>query len=83
MTQTSRATTVAATATSTATKETLEDYTLRFAPGHYRRWSPGVVAESGLGGIAYLADFGANIGIAFGITHRVQDHVLPAQRALG
>ena len=54
-----------------ATKETLEDYTLRFAPRHYRRWTPGVVAVSALGGIAYLADFaiGANIGIAYGTTN--------------
>ncbi|WP_208971712.1 purine-cytosine permease family protein [Kineococcus rubinsiae] len=53
---------------STATSETLEDYTLRFAPRSYRRWTPGVVATSALGGIAYLADFsiGANIGIAHG-----------------
>src|SRR3954469_22634306 len=57
--------------TATATKETLEDYTLRFAPRHYRRWTPGVVAISALGGIAYLADFaiGANIGIAYGTTN--------------
>src|SRR3954468_18022898 len=56
---------------SEATKETLEDYTLRFAPRHYRRWGPGVVAISALGGIAYLADFaiGANIGIAYGTTN--------------
>ncbi len=54
-----------------ATKETLEDYTLRFAPRHYRKWSTGVVAISALGGIAYLADFaiGANIGIAYGTTN--------------
>jgi purine-cytosine permease-like protein len=52
----------------TATSETLEDYTLRFAPRSYRRWGTGVVAVSALGGIAYLADFaiGANIGIAYG-----------------
>ncbi|WP_374222827.1 cytosine permease [Williamsia sp. CHRR-6] len=51
-----------------ATRETLEDYTLRFAPRSYRRWGPAVVATSALGGIAYLADFaiGANIGIANG-----------------
>ena len=56
---------------SEATKETLEDYTLRFAPRHYRRWSSGVVAISALGGIAYLADFaiGANIGISYGTTN--------------
>jgi purine-cytosine permease-like protein len=49
-------------------KETLEDYTLRFAPRSYRKWSVGVVATSALGGIAYLADFaiGANIGISYG-----------------
>lgn len=53
--------------------ETLEDYTLRFAPRHYRRWSPAVVATSALGGIAYLADFaiGANIGIAYGTANAV------------
>ncbi|SUA76955.1 Uncharacterised protein [Nocardia otitidiscaviarum] len=51
-----------------AAKETLEDYTLRFAPRSYRKWSPAVVGVSALGGIAYLADFaiGANIGIAHG-----------------
>ncbi|TDD52644.1 hypothetical protein E1263_28965 [Kribbella antibiotica] len=56
---------------SAATRETLEDYTLRFAPRSYRRWSTGVVAVSALGGIAYLADFaiGANIGIAYGTTN--------------
>lgn len=53
---------------SSAAKETLEDYTLRFAPRHYRRWGTGTVAISALGGIAYLADFaiGANIGISYG-----------------
>src|SRR6201995_1262037 len=52
----------------TATHETLEDFTLRFAPRSYRKWSTGVVAVSALGGIAYLADFaiGANIGISYG-----------------
>ena len=58
-------------ATATAANETLEDYTLRFAPRSYRRWGTGVVATSALGGIAYLADFaiGANIGIAHGTTN--------------
>src|SRR3954454_11841291 len=53
---------------SAATRETLEDYTLRFAPRHYRKWTPAVVGISALGGIAYLADFaiGANIGISYG-----------------
>jgi purine-cytosine permease-like protein len=51
-----------------AAKETLEDYTLRFAPRSYRRWSPTVVATTALGGIAYMADFsiGAGIGLAHG-----------------
>jgi purine-cytosine permease-like protein len=55
----------------TAARETLEDYTLRFAPRHYRKWGTGVVAVSALGGIAYLADFaiGANIGISYGTTN--------------
>jgi purine-cytosine permease-like protein len=55
----------------TATHETLEDYTLRFAPRSYRKWSTGVVGVSALGGIAYLADFaiGANIGISYGTTN--------------
>ena len=57
--------------TATAARETLEDYTLRFAPRSYRRWSPGVVGVTALGGIAYLADFaiGANIGISYGTTN--------------
>jgi hypothetical protein len=61
------ATTTAAPAVGAA-KETLEDYTLRFAPRSYRRWGTGTVAISALGGIAYLADFaiGANIGISYG-----------------
>lgn len=51
-----------------AAKETLEDYTLRFAPRSYRRWTPMVVATTALGGIAYMADFsiGAGIGLAHG-----------------
>ncbi|MFJ5955296.1 purine-cytosine permease family protein [Paenarthrobacter sp. NPDC092416] len=56
-----------------AAKESLEDYTLRFAPRSYRKWSAGVVATSALGGIAYLADFsiGANIGIAYGTVNAI------------
>ena len=59
---------IATGAAAAAARETLEDYTLRFAPRSYRKWGPGVVAISALGGIAYLADFaiGANIGIANG-----------------
>ncbi|MFE4061318.1 purine-cytosine permease family protein [Streptomyces sp. NPDC059096] len=50
-----------------AADETLEDYTLRFAPRSYRRWTPMVVATTALGGIAYLADF--SIGAGIGLTH--------------
>ncbi|MFJ9155764.1 purine-cytosine permease family protein [Streptomyces griseoviridis] len=53
--------------TDQATKETLEDYTLRFAPRSYRRWTPMVVATTALGGIAYMADF--SIGAGIGLTH--------------
>jgi purine-cytosine permease-like protein len=63
--------TAAASSSLTATKETLEDYTLRFAPRSYRKWSTRVVGISALGGIAYLADFaiGANIGMSYGTTN--------------
>lgn len=56
-----------------ATRESLEDYTLRFAPRSYRKWTAGVVATSALGGIAYLADFsiGANIGVSYGTANAV------------
>ncbi|MFI9359002.1 purine-cytosine permease family protein [Streptomyces lydicus] len=50
-----------------AAGETLEDYTLRFAPRSYRRWKPMVVATTALGGIAYMADF--SIGAGIGLTH--------------
>ncbi len=55
-----------ATTRTSGTRETLEDYTLRYAPLSFRRWGPGVVAVTALGGIAYLADFsiGASIGMA-------------------
>ena len=56
-----------------AQNETLEDYTLRYAPHSFRRWSPGVVAISALGGIAYLADFsiGASIAISYGTLNAI------------
>jgi hypothetical protein len=58
----------AASGTDQAVQETLEDYTLRFAPRSYHRWTPMVVATTALGGIAYMADFsiGAGIGLAHG-----------------
>ncbi|MDP9905935.1 purine-cytosine permease family protein [Arthrobacter bambusae] len=63
-----------------AAKESLEDYTLRFAPRSYRKWGAGVVATSALGGIAYLADFsiGANIGISYGTVNAIFGIVVAA-----
>ena len=51
-----------------AASETLEDYSLRYAPVSFRRWSPFVVATTAIGGIAYLADFaiGASIVLTNG-----------------
>jgi len=53
---------------SAAVNETLEDYTLRYAPYSFRRWGSATVAITALGGIAYLADFsiGASIALSYG-----------------
>ncbi|MDO4928177.1 MAG: hypothetical protein Q3976_03840 [Corynebacterium sp.] len=50
-----------------------DDYPLRYAPRHYRTWTPAAVAGSALGGMAYLADFsiGAGIGVAHGTTNAI------------
>lgn len=50
-----------------AASETLEDYSLRYAPYSFRRWTPFVVATTAIGGIAYLADFA--IGASIVLTH--------------
>lgn len=49
----------------------LEDYALRYAPKSFRKWSEFSVANSALGGIAFLADFtiGASISISYGFTN--------------
>ncbi|RVX39020.1 purine-cytosine permease-like protein [Nonomuraea polychroma] len=52
---------------------TLEDYSLRYAPKSFRRWSPYVVATTALGGIAYLADFA--IGASIAVTHGVPNAI--------
>jgi purine-cytosine permease-like protein len=51
--------------------ETLEDYSLRYAPRSFRRWSEFTVANAALGGISYLADFaiGGSIAISSGFTN--------------
>lgn len=48
----------------------LEDYSLRYAPSAFRKWSEYAVATAALGGIAYLADFaiGASIAVTYGFT---------------
>src|SRR3954470_11491734 len=50
--------------------DTLEDYSLRYAPKSFRRWTPYVVATTALGGIAYLADFaiGGSIALSNGFS---------------
>jgi len=49
-------------------KESLEDYALRYAASSYRRWSPGVVANTAIGGISFLAleAIGASITLSYG-----------------
>ncbi|MFJ1600503.1 purine-cytosine permease family protein [Streptomyces sp. NPDC088261] len=53
-----------------AADESREDFSLRYAPHSFRRWSPSMVAGTALGGIAYLADFaiGASIVFTYGFT---------------
>lgn len=74
------ATTIPDTASSTGSKRkynkwvnnpVLEDYSLRYAPKSFRKWSEYAVATSALGGIAYLADqaIGGSITISYGFTN--------------
>jgi purine-cytosine permease-like protein len=58
-------------ARSKANSEMLEDYSLRYAPHSYRKWTEFQVANTALGGIAYLADFaiGASLAVTFGFTN--------------
>lgn len=46
----------------------LEDYSLRYAPSSFRKWSEYAVAMAALGGIAYLADLaiGGSLAIQYG-----------------
>jgi purine-cytosine permease-like protein len=50
--------------------ETKEDYSLRYAPTSYRKWSSYVVGTTAMGGIAYLADYaiGGSIFVTHGFT---------------
>jgi purine-cytosine permease-like protein len=49
----------------------LEDYSLRYAPRSFRRWSEYAVASAALGGIAYLADqaIGGSLAVQFGFAN--------------
>jgi purine-cytosine permease-like protein len=51
-----------------AARESIEDYSLRYAPTSFRTWTPLMVSSTALGGIAYLADYaiGASIVLANG-----------------
>lgn len=48
--------------------ETLEDYALRYAAKSYRRWSPGTLANTAIGGISFLAleAIGGSLTINYG-----------------
>ncbi|WP_211241698.1 purine-cytosine permease family protein [Patulibacter minatonensis] len=63
-----------------ATSEMLEDYSLRYAPTTYRKWTEFQVANTSLGGIAYLADFaiGASLAITFGFNNALVAILLAA-----
>lgn len=50
-----------------AQSEMVEDYSLRYAPRSFRKWSEYAVATAALGGIAYLVDFA--IGGSLVVTH--------------
>ena len=49
----------------------LEDYSLRYAPKSFRRWSEYAVATAALGGIAYMADqaIGGSLVVQFGFAN--------------
>lgn len=51
----------------------LEDYALRYAPQSFRKFSQSAVANSALGGIAFLANFaiGASVTTAYGFSSAV------------
>src|SRR5450631_192168 len=51
--------------------ESLEDYALRYAATTYRRWTPGVVANTAIGGISFLAleAIGASITLSYGFVN--------------
>jgi purine-cytosine permease-like protein len=63
-----------------AKNDTLEDYSLRYAPRSFRKWSMYQVATAALGGIAYLADFaiGGSVAIAYGFSNALAAIIIAA-----
>jgi purine-cytosine permease-like protein len=63
-----------------AKNDTLEDYSLRYAPRSFRTWSMYQVATAALGGIAYLADFaiGGSVAIAYGFSNALAAIIIAA-----
>jgi purine-cytosine permease-like protein len=63
-----------------AKNDTLEDYSLRYAPKSFRKWSMYGVATAALGGIAYLADFaiGGSVAIAYGFSNALAAIIIAA-----
>ena len=53
--------------------ETLEDYSLRYAPKSFRKWSEFSVANTALGGISFLAleAIGGSLAISYGFSNTV------------
>ena len=53
--------------------ETIEDYALRYAPRSYRRWTPGTIVHTALGGISFLAleAIGAVLTLSWGVATTV------------
>ena len=51
--------------------ETIEDYSLRYAPSSFRKWSPFVITNTALGGISFLAleAIGGAITISYGFAN--------------
>ncbi|GGK60572.1 purine-cytosine permease family protein [Nocardia camponoti] len=57
-----------------AAKDNIEDYSLRYAPKSFRRWTPMACSVTALGGIAYLADY--SIGASIAVTHGASSAVV-------
>ncbi|MGB3683344.1 MAG: hypothetical protein WA990_12785 [Rubrobacteraceae bacterium] len=60
--------------------EMVEDYSLRYAPRSFRKWSEYACATAALGGIAYLIDFaiGGSLVVTYGFSSAVWGILLAA-----